>query len=180
MQSSPARFMLPGTGAWWAQPWSGNCGNARATASSRAKLAARNALHGKKNAYSNTTMPAVVFTEPQMASVGLTEAVASKKGYDVKTSVITLDNVPRFIASRETDGLIKLVADNTTDKLLGATILAPEAGDSIQTIVMAMKAKSTTEELANTVFPYLTAVEGLKLAAQSFNKDVAKLSCCAG
>ena len=144
------------------------------------KLAARNALNGNKNAYSNTTMPAVVFTEPQMATVGLTQAEAAKKGYDVKTSVITLDHVPRFIASRETDGLIKLVADSKTDKLLGATILASEAGDSIQTIVMAMKANFTTEELANTIFPYLTAVEGLKLAAQTFNKDVSKLSCCAG
>ena len=105
---------------------------------------------------------------------------ATKKGYDVKTNVITLDHVPRFIASRETDGLIKLIADSTTDKLLGATILAPEAGDSIQTIVMAMKANFTTEELANTIFPYLTAVEGLKLAAQTFNKDLSKLSCCAG
>ena len=125
-------------------------------------------------------MPTVVFTEPQMAAVGLTEAAAIQKGHDVKTSIIRLDNVPRFIASRETNGLIKLVADSKSDKLLGATILAPEAGDSIQTIVMAMKANFTIEELANTIFPYLTAVEGLKLAAQTFNKDVTNLSCCAG
>lgn len=144
------------------------------------KLAARNALHGNKNAYSNTTMPAVVFTEPQMATVGLTEAAATKKGYAVKTSTITLNNVPRFIVSRETNGLVKLIADSKTDKLLGATILAPEAGDSIQTIVITIKAGLTTDELANTIFPYLTAVEGLKLAAQTFNKDVTKLSCCAG
>ena len=84
------------------------------------------------------------------------------------------------IASRETDGLIKLVADSKTDKLLGATILAPESGDSIQTIVMAIKANFTTEKLASTIFPYLSAVEGLKLAAQIINKDVAKLSCRAG
>jgi len=144
------------------------------------KLAARNALNGNKSNYSNATMPAVVFTDPQMATVGLTEAQAKAKGFDVKTSTITLDNVPRFIASRETDGLIKLVADSKTDKLLGATILAPEAGDSIQTMVIALKAGLTTEELGDTIFPYLTAVEGLKLAAQSFNKDVKKLSCCAG
>jgi mercuric reductase len=73
-----------------------------------------------------------------------------------------------------------LVADRKTDKLLGATILAPEAGDSIQTVVMALKAGLTTEELADTIFPYLTAVEGVKLAAQTFKKDVKKLSCCAG
>lgn len=144
------------------------------------KLAAGNALNGNRTKYDNSTMPAVVFTDPQVAMVGLTEAQAKAKGYDVKTSTVTLDNVPRFIASREAEGLIKLVADKATDKLLGATILAPEAGDSIQTVVMALKAGLTTGELGATIFPYLTAVEGLKLAAQSFSKDVKKLSCCAG
>ena len=76
--------------------------------------------------------------------------------------------------------MIKLVADRRTGKLLGATILAPEAGDSIQTMVMVLKAGLTAEELAETIFPYLTAVEGIKLAAQAFTKDVKKLSCCAG
>ncbi len=144
------------------------------------KIAARNALNGNTSSYDSGTMPAVVFTDPQVATVGLTEAQAIAKGRNVKTSVVTLDNVPRFIASRETSGLIKLVADNQTDKLLGATVLAPEAGDSIQTVVMALKAGLTAEELGETIFPYLTAVEGLKLAAQGFTKDVKKLSCCAG
>ena len=144
------------------------------------KLAARSAFNGDSGRYDNAAMPAVVFTDPQVATVGLTEAQAKAKGYDVKTSVITLDNVPRFIVSRETSGLIKLVADSKTDKLLGGTIFASEAGDSIQTVVMALKARLTTEELGDTIFSYLTAAEGLKLAAQGFNKDVRKLSCCAG
>ncbi len=144
------------------------------------KLAARNALNGNAHTYDNTTMPAVVFTDPQVANVGLTEAAARARGLDVKTSVITLDNVPRFIAARETKGLIKLVADAQSDILLGAAIFAPEAGDIIQTVVMALKGNLTTRELGDTIFPYLTAVEGLKLAAQSFDKDVKKLSCCAG
>jgi mercuric reductase len=144
------------------------------------KIAARNALSGNTHRYDNTTMPSVVFTDPQVATVGFTEAEASAQGISVKTSVITLDNVPRFIAARDTIGVIKLVADTESDKLLGAAILAPEAGDMIQTIVMALKAGLTTQELGDTIFPYLTAVEGLKLAAQSFGKDVKKLSCCAG
>lgn len=144
------------------------------------KVAAQNALEGNTRKYDNDAMPAVVFTDPQVAAVGLTEAAAKAKGFDVKTSVITLDNVPRHIAARDTRGLIKLVADRKTDKLLGATILAPEAGDSIQTVAMALKARLTTAELADTIFPYLTAVEGVKLAAQGFKKDVKKLSCCAG
>ena len=145
-----------------------------------AKLAARNAMKGNSHTYDNSTMPAVVFTDPQVATVGLSEAEAKDQEFEVKTSVITLDNVPRFIASRETAGLIKLVADTKTDKLLGATILAPEAGDLIQTVVMAIKGGLTTSDLGDTIFPYLTGVEGIKLAAQSFGKDVKKLSCCAG
>jgi mercuric reductase len=144
------------------------------------KIASLNALEGNKRRYDNEAMPSVVFTDPQVATVGLTEAEAKAKGHDVKTSLLTLDNVARYIAARDTRGLIKLVADRQTDKLLGATILAPEAGDSIQTVVMALKAGLTTEELADTIFPYLTAVEGVKLAAQTFKKDVKKLSCCAG
>lgn len=143
-------------------------------------LAARNALGGNQYRYNNETMPVVVFTDPQVATVGVTEVEAKAQGHDVKTSLITLDNVPRHIVARDTRGLIKLVADRKSEKLLGAAILAPEAGDSIQTVVMALKARLTTGELADTIFPYLTAVEGVKLAAQGFKRDVKKLSCCAG
>jgi mercuric reductase len=94
--------------------------------------------------------------------------------------VLTLDNVPRALAARDTRGLIKLVADAETKKLLGAHILAPEGADSIQTAAMAIKAGMTYEEFGSMIFPYLTTVEGLKLAAQTFDMDVSKLSCCAG
>ncbi|MBN9086734.1 MAG: mercury(II) reductase [Reyranella sp.] len=145
-----------------------------------AKLAARNALNGNSLRYDSTVMPAVVFTDPQVASVGLTEARARTLGHDVRTSVLTLDNVSRALAARDTRGLIKLVADGASRKLLGAHVLAPEGADSIQTAALAIKSGMTVEALAETIFPYLTTVEGLKLAAQTFTKDVAKLSCCAG
>ncbi|TCD16223.1 mercury(II) reductase [Oricola cellulosilytica] len=145
-----------------------------------AKIAARNALNGNSLSYDNAAMPAVVFTDPQLASVGLTEAKARAQGIDARSSVLTLDNVPRALAARDTRGLIKLVADARTKKLLGAHILAPEGADSIQTAAMAIKAGMTYEDLGATIFPYLTTVEGLKLAAQTFDMDVKKLSCCAG
>ncbi len=145
-----------------------------------AKLAAKNALNSDSLIYDNSAMPEVVFTDPQVASVGLTEAAAKAAKHHVVTSVLTLDNVPRALAARDTRGLIKLVADATTRKLLGAHILAPEGADSIQTAVMAIKFSMTVEDLGATIFPYLTTVEGLKLAAQTFNKDVKMLSCCAG
>ena len=93
---------------------------------------------------------------------------------------MALDHVPRYIAARDTRGLIKLVADKETDELLGAHILAPDGGELVQTMVMAIKANMTTLELGDTIFAYLTGVEGLKLAAQTFGKDVSTLSCCAG
>ena len=145
-----------------------------------AKLAAKNALNGDSLAYDNSAMPAIVFTDPQVASVGLTEAAARAAGYTTRVSTITLDQVPRALAARDTRGLIKLVADAGSDKLIGAHVLAPEGADSIQTAVMAIRSGLTVRDIAETIFPYLTTVEGLKLAALAFDKEVAKLSCCAG
>jgi mercuric reductase len=145
-----------------------------------AKLAAENALEGDRRRYDSSSMPAVVFTDPQLASVGLTEAQARAQGLHVKTSVLQLEHVPRALAARDTRGLIKLIADAKDGRLLGAHILAPEGADSIQTAVLAIKHRLTATDLADTLFPYLTTVEGLKLAAQAFSKDVSKLSCCAG
>jgi mercuric reductase len=145
-----------------------------------AKLAVRNALNGDSLVYDNRAMPEVVFTDPQVASVGLTEAQAKAAGYLVATSILSLNHVPRALAARDTRGLIKLVADAMSRKLLGAHILAPEGADSIQSAALAIKVGMTVEQLGETIFPYLTTVEGLKLAAQTFNKDVKMLSCCAG
>jgi mercuric reductase len=145
-----------------------------------ARLAALNALNSDTHRYDAAAMPMVTFTDPQIASVGLTEAAAREVSYEVKTSLLPLDAVPRALAARDTRGLIKLVADRATDRLLGAHILAPEGCDSIQTAALAIKHGMTTRELGETIFPYLTTVEGLKLAALSFGKDVTRLSCCAG
>ena len=145
-----------------------------------AKIAAQNALNGDGRQYDNTTMPAVVFTDPQAASVGLTEAAATAAGHEVVTSLLPLEYVPRALAARDTRGFIKLVAEQGSRRLLGAHILAPEGADSIQTAAMAIKAGMSVVDLGEMIFPYLTTVEGLKLAAQTFDKDLAKLSCCAG
>ncbi|MER8559995.1 bifunctional organomercurial lyase/mercury(II) reductase MerBA [Mesorhizobium sp. M0578] len=145
-----------------------------------AKLAAKNALNGDSLRYDNSAMPAIVFTDPQVASVGLTEAAARAAGHAVRVSTIGLERVPRALAARDTRGLIKLVADASSGRLLGAHILAPEGADSIQTAALAIRQGLNVEDLADAIFPYLTTVEGLKLAALGFAKDVAKLSCCAG
>jgi mercury(II) reductase len=144
-----------------------------------ARIAAENALNGDRKRYDATAMPAVVFTDPQVASVGLTETAALDQGLRVKTTTIELRYLSRALAARDTRGLIKLVAAVPSGKLLGAHILAPQGADSIQTAALAIKTGLTVDELADTIFPFLTTVEGLKLAAQAFAKDVALLSCCA-
>lgn len=142
-------------------------------------IAAENALNGAGKVYDLFALPRVTFTDPQVASVGLMEAQAKGKGFKVDTAVLDLKNVPRALASRDTRGLIKLVADQETRRLLGAHVLAADAGEVIQEATLAIRFGLTVQDLVETFHPYLTMVEGLKLAALTFNKDVAKLSCCA-
>ncbi|MCI4429658.1 MAG: mercury(II) reductase [Burkholderiales bacterium] len=127
-----------------------------------------------------SAMPAVVFTDPQVATVGLSEAEARLKGIETDSRTLTLDNVPRALANFDTRGFIKLVAEAGSGRLLGVQAVTPEAGELIQTAVLAIRARMTVHDLANQLFPYLTMVEGLKLCAQTFTKDVKQLSCCAG
>ena len=127
-----------------------------------------------------TAMPAVVFTDPQVATVGYSEAEAHHDGIETDSRTLTLDNVPRALANFDTRGFIKLVAEAGTGRLIGVQAVTPEAGELIQTAALAIRHRMTVQELADQLFPYLTMVEGLKLAAQTFNKDVKQLSCCAG
>ena len=127
-----------------------------------------------------SAMPAVIFTDPQVATVGLTEAEAIEQGFSVDTRELDLENVPRALVNFDTGGFIKLVAERDSGRLLGVQAVAGEAGELIQTAVMALRARMTVHDIANELFPYLTMVEGLKLCAQTFTKDVTQLSCCAG
>lgn len=127
-----------------------------------------------------TAMPAVVFTDPQVATVGYSEAEAHHDGIVTDSCTLTLDNVPRALANFDTRGFIKLVIEEGSGRLIGVQAVAPEAGELIQTAVLAIRNRMTVQELADQLFPYLTMVEGLKLAAQTFSKDVKQLSCCAG
>lgn len=127
-----------------------------------------------------TAMPAVVFTDPQVAIVGYSEAEAHHDGIETDSRLLTLDHVPRALANFDTRGFIKLVIEEGSGRLIGVQAVAPEAGELIQTAALAIRNRMTVQELADQLFPYLTMVEGLKLAAQTFTKDVTQLSCCAG
>lgn len=141
--------------------------------------AATNMLGGDA-ALDLSVVPAVVFTDPQVSTVGLSEAQAKEQRIETESRVLTLDNVPRALVNFNTHGFIKLVAAKKTGRLLGVQAVAGEAGEIIQTAALAVRARMTVSDLAGQLFPYLTMVEGLKLCAQTFFKDVTQLSCCAG
>jgi mercuric reductase len=125
--------------------------------------------------------PRVTFTNPQIASVGQTDPEAVAAGYTCDCRVLPLEYLPRALVNRDTRGLIKLVADADagTGRLLGARALTDSAGELISAAGYALTAGMTVGQLAEGWAPYLTMAEGLKLAAQTYTRDVATLSCCA-
>jgi mercuric reductase len=137
-------------------------------------------LMGGQRALDLSSMPTVIFTDPQIATVGLSEDAARMMGVEVDSRTLPLEHVPRALVNFETRGALKLVAETGTGRLLGVQAISAEAGEIIQTAALAIRARMTVHELADQLFPYLTMVEGLKLAAQTFTRDVSQLSCCAG
>ncbi|OEG00239.1 mercury(II) reductase [Vulcanibacillus modesticaldus] len=143
-------------------------------------IAADNALGGYSQKVNLEVVPGVTFTNPSIATVGFTEKQAIEKGYEVKTSILPLDAIPRALANHETTGIFKLVADAKTQKILGVHVVAENAGEVIYAATLAVKFGLTIEDLRESLAPYLTMAEGLKLASLTFDKDISKLSCCAG
>lgn len=142
--------------------------------------AAQNALaDGALQQLDFSNLPRIIFTTPQIASAGLTEQQALEQGYGVETTVLPLEAVPRALVNGDTRGLYKLVTEQHTGRLLGASIIADGASEVIQSVVLAIKMGMTIDQLTGTWAPYLTMAEGLKLAGQTFGRDVTKLSCCA-
>ena len=97
----------------------------------------------------------------------------------VEVAKLPLSSVPRALAARDTRGFLKLIKERGGDRLLGAVLLAPEAGDLIMEPALAIRHGIGVKALASAFHPYLTQAEGLKLAALLFSRDISKLSCCA-
>jgi mercuric reductase len=142
-------------------------------------LIADNAFDNAGRTLDYRHLPRVTFTSPQIASVGLTEEQATQRDLDCMCRVLPLDYMSSALVNRDTRGLVKMVAHRTTGQVLGVSLVAPNASDAILAAVYAIKHGMTVEEMADTWAPYLTVGEGLRLAAQSFTRDIALLSCCA-
>lgn len=142
-------------------------------------LAAENAFRENIRQADYETVPWVIFSDPQVAGVGLNEAQAKSRGVEYDVSLLTLDNVPRAIAARDTRGFVKLLRKTGTNELIGARVLAPEGSELIMELSLILRYKIPLTDIASMFHPYLTLSEAVKLAAQTFDKDVKTLSCCA-
>ena len=149
------------------------------TAAAEGRLAVENAFRGNKERRDYGVLPYVVFTDPQVARVGLNELTAAERGIEVECASLSLNNVPRAIAARDTRGFIKLLKKKGEDYLVGASILSPEGGELLMEVSLAIKYKIPLRDLSAMFHPYLTLSEAIKLTIQTFDKDVKKLSCCA-
>jgi pyruvate/2-oxoglutarate dehydrogenase complex dihydrolipoamide dehydrogenase (E3) component len=119
-------------------------------------------------------VPRVTFTDPEIASVGLTEKQARQAGHRVISGKIELRSVGKALVDSEDLGMVKLVADAASEEILGGHIVAPAAGEMIHEIVAGMKARVSIGALADAIHAYPTFAEGIKLAAGDWLKTRAQ------
>lgn len=151
-------------------------------AAATGRAAARNALARPAGAsdarVDYTGLPAVLFTSPQLASAGMSEEEALGQGYACACRVLDLSDVPRALVNRDTRGVVKVVADATTGRVLGVHALAGGAGEIMLAATYAIRAGMTVDDIADTWAPYLTMAESLRITAGLFRNEM-PTSCCA-
>jgi mercuric reductase len=148
-------------------------------AAAAGRVAADNALGDGGRTLDLRAVPRVTFTSPQVAAVGMTPAEAHAEGLDVEVSRLGLEHVPRALVEHRTAGWIQVVAERASGRILGVQAVGPNAAEVLGEATLAVRLRLTIGDLTETLHPYLTWVEGLKLAAQALRMDVSKLSCCA-
>ncbi len=141
--------------------------------------AAENALRRSHRKINFLPVPRAVFTSPQVASVGLTEMEAEERGYECVCNTIGMSKVPKAVTIRDTRGVVKMVVEKKTGRILGVHILGENAADIIHEAVLAVKYKLKIDDIIDTVHVFPTLAESIKLVAMSFRKDLDQLSCCA-
>lgn len=143
-------------------------------------IAAHNALStGPLRVVDHRIVPRAIFTDPPIGIVGMTEAEALAAGYRCWCRTLPMSLVPRAGAIRDTRGLIKMVANATTNEVLGVAMVGSSASEVIHEAAMAMRFHATVQDFVDLLHVYPTMAEALKIAAISRMKDPAKLSCCA-
>ena len=142
-------------------------------------VAASNALSGASQRVNHRVIPRAIFTDPQIGVVGLTDEEANESGVICSCNTIPLSAVPRAGAVRDTRGVIKMVLEEGSRRIVGVSMFGADAAEVIQIAAMAMRYDATADDLIDQLFVYPTMAEALKIVAISFTKDVTSLSCCA-
>jgi len=136
-------------------------------ADAQARLAVRNALFFGRQKVSDLVIPWCTYTSPELARVGLSAAEAAEAGVEIETVTIGLDEVDRSRLDGAADGFVRIHLRQGTDRIVGATIVAPHAGDLIAQVAQAMTLRIGLEKLSGVVFPYPTTAEALRKAADA-------------
>jgi mercuric reductase len=123
--------------------------------------------------------PMAIFTDPEVAMVGHSEESARQAGFDCIVNCMPAGAIPKAHVTGMTDGVIKMVADRVTGRLLGVHLVCHRGADMINEAALALHLRATVADLAATMHVYPSIGEGLKLCAQGFNRDISLLSCCA-
>ncbi|MBI2757790.1 MAG: mercury(II) reductase [Chloroflexi bacterium] len=142
-------------------------------------IAALNALTQAHRKVDHRVIPRTIFTDPQVAVVGMTDKEAVATGISCWCNTIPLDLVPRAGATHQSNGIAKMVVNNETHEVLGVSLVMPNAGEVIHEAAMALRFRAKLEDYVDMIHVYPTMAEALKIAAISYFKDPAKLSCCA-
>ena len=142
-------------------------------------IAAKNALARAHEKVDHRVIPRTIFTDPQVAVVGLTDEEANGTGIRCWCGTIPLDLIPRAGATHQTKGIAKMVINRDTHEVVGVSLVMPNAGEVIHEAAMAMRFRAKLEDYIDMIHVYPTMAEALKIAAISYFKDPAKLSCCA-
>ncbi len=142
-------------------------------------IAAKNALDGAHQKVDHRVIPRVIFTDPQVAVVGQTDEEVVGSGVRCWCGTIPLEYVPRAGATHQPNGMAKMVINNDTQEVVGVSLVMPNAGEVIHEAAMAMRFHAKLEDYIDMIHVYPTMAEALKIAAISYFKDPAKLSCCA-
>ena len=143
-------------------------------------IAARNALSARPMTdVDHRVIPRVIFTDPEIAVVGMTEAEAIAAGHRCWCNTLPMSLVPRAGAIRDTRGIIKMTADADSNEVLGVSMVGHNAGEVIHEAAMAMKYRATISDFIDLLHVFPTMAEALKIVAISRFKNPARLPCCA-
>ncbi|MGH9210502.1 MAG: mercury(II) reductase [Acidimicrobiales bacterium] len=147
------------------------------TAGREGTLAAQNALAGTTHSIDYDHVPTTVFTDPQLASVGVTEAEQLRRTGVSDCRTLSFENVPKAVITRRTEGLVNMVTDPATNRILGVHVLAPNASEIIAEAMILVRDGHTVDDVTATAPMYPTLSEAIKIVALSFTRDVTKLCC---